>query len=203
MEKESVTTAEPPARQTMAVDIACVGFGPASAGFLTTLSRRLAAADLPPLESAASPGLPLQVLCYERADDAGFGVSGVVTRGRALRAAFPALDPAQIPMAAQVAAEKVVYLLDPIGASRRSAPLKAADGLLRVRPSVRQAQAFELPWAPEFLHKSGGLIFSMGQLMQWLAGQVMATGTVQVWPGTPVAEALVEGRAVRGVRLLD
>jgi len=43
----------------------------------------------------------------------------------------------------------------------------------------------------------------MGQLMQWLAGQIMATGTVQVWPGTPVAEALVEGRAVKGVRLLD
>ena len=28
-------------RQQMAVDIACVGFGPAAGGFLTTLSRKL------------------------------------------------------------------------------------------------------------------------------------------------------------------
>ena len=76
-------------RQSMAVDIACVGFGPAMAGFLTTLSRRLSSTEKPPLESAASPGLPLQVVCYERADDTGFGVSGVVTRGRGLRAGLP------------------------------------------------------------------------------------------------------------------
>ena len=203
MTTEHAPATEAPPRQQLAVDIACVGFGPAAAGFLTTLARRLSATDLPTLESLASPGLPLQVLCYERADDAGFGVSGVVTRGQALKTAFPDLDPAQIPMAAKVAAEKVVYLLDPIGASRRSAPLQAADRLLKLRPTVRAAHAFELPWAPDFLHKEGGFVFSMGQLMQWMAGQVMATGTVQVWPGTPVSEALVEGNAVRGVRLLD
>src|SRR5512144_55694 len=118
-------------RQSMAVDIACVGFGPAMAGFLTTLSRRLGAADRPPLESAASPGLPLQVVCYERADDPGFGVSGVVSRARGIRAAFPDLDAAQIPMAARVREEKVLYLLDPIGASRRSRPLRAADRAIR------------------------------------------------------------------------
>ena len=72
------------------------------------------------------PGMPPQVLCYERADDIGFGVSGVVTRARGLRATFPDLDPNEIPMAAPVTEEKVVYLLDPIGASRRS--LDAASG---------------------------------------------------------------------------
>src|SRR5512138_4045955 len=118
-------------RQSMAVDIACVGFGPAMAGFLTTLSRRLAAADRPPLESAASPGMPLQVVCYERADDTSFGVSGVVTRARGIRAALPDLDPSQIPMATRVANEKVLYLLDPVGASRRSAALRAADAAIR------------------------------------------------------------------------
>jgi electron-transferring-flavoprotein dehydrogenase len=189
----------------MAVDIACVGFGPATAGFLTTLSRRLAAADRPPLESAASPGMPLQVLCYERADDAGFGVSGVVTRGRAIRSTFPDLDAAQIPMAARVSEEKVLYLLDPIGASRRSRTLRAADRVIRAMRGVLrvEADAFALPWTPEFLHKDDGFIFSMGQLMQWMAGQVMSAGAVQVWPGTPVAEALVDGVVVRGVRLLD
>ena len=32
---------EVPERQTMDVDIVCVGFGPATGGFLTTLSRQL------------------------------------------------------------------------------------------------------------------------------------------------------------------
>ena len=192
-------------RQSMAVDIACVGFGPAMAGFLTTLSRRLAAADRPTLESAASPGMPLQVVCYERADDTSFGVSGVVTRARGIRAAFPDLDASQIPMAARVAKEKVLYLLDPVGASRRPATLRAADAAIRAaRFAFRyEEQAVELPYTPAFLHKQDGFVFSMGQLMQWMAGQVLASGTVQIWPATPVAEALVEGKAVKGVRLLD
>jgi electron-transferring-flavoprotein dehydrogenase len=192
-------------RQSMAVDIACVGFGPAMAGFLTTLSRRLSAADRPPLESAASPGLPLQVVCYERADDVGFGVSGVVTRARGIRSVFPDLDASQIPMAAPVAEEKVLYLLDPVGASRRSPALRAADAAIRAaRFALRyEEQAVELPWTPAFLHKDDGFVFSMGQLMSWMAGQVLSTGTVQIWPATPVAEALVEGAAVKGVRLLD
>ncbi len=66
----------------MDADIVCVGFGPATAGFLTTLSKQLVNADgTPAVESAVMPGMPPQVLCYERADDIGFGVSGVVTQG--------------------------------------------------------------------------------------------------------------------------
>lgn len=194
-----------PDRQSMQVDIACVGFGPATAGFLATLSRRLADADRPMLESAAMPGLPLQVVCYERADDAAFGVSGVVTRARGIRAAFPDLEPAQIPMAARVRDEQVLYLLDPLGASRRSAALKAADRAIRAAGfalGVRD-HALELPWTPAFLHKSDGLVLSIGQFMGWAGNQILASGAVQLWPGTPVGEALVEGRKVYGVRLLD
>src|ERR1019366_7621465 len=125
-------------RTAMDVDIACVGFGPAMGGFLTTLSRKL-----------------LQVICYERADDIGFGVSGVVTRARGIRATFPDLDPAQIPMAAPVSSEKLVYLLDPTGASRRSLALRAGDRLLRTfrRLLPVEHDAMELPFTPEFLHK--------------------------------------------------
>ena len=36
---------QPIDRQTMDVDIVCVGFGPATAGFLTTLSRQLVNPD--------------------------------------------------------------------------------------------------------------------------------------------------------------
>ena len=75
-------------------------------------------------------------------------------------------------MAAPVTSEKVAYLLDPIGASRRSAALRIADGLLRTfrwALPVRH-HAFELPWVPPFLRKHDGLVLSMGQFMQWVGG---------------------------------
>jgi len=81
-------------RQTMDVDIVCVGFGPAVGGFLNTLSKMLVDENgQPTFESQTTPGSPLQVICYERADDIGFGVSGVVTKARAIRETFPDLDP--------------------------------------------------------------------------------------------------------------
>jgi len=193
-------------RQRMEADIVCVGFGPATAGFLTTLSRQLVNADgTPAVESAVMPGLPPQVLCYERADDIGFGVSGVVTPARGIRASFPELDPRLIPMTATVSKEEVLYLLDPIGASRRSAALRVGDALIRAFKWALpfQDHALRLPWTPAFLHKHGGLVLSLGQFMQWVGAQVQSTGTVQIWPGTPVAEALCEQGKVLGVRLLD
>jgi electron-transferring-flavoprotein dehydrogenase len=193
-------------RQRMDADIVCVGFGPATAGFLATLSKQLVNPDgMPAVESAVMPGMPPQVLCYERADDIGFGVSGVVTRARGLRASFPGLDPKDIPMAAPVTEERVVYLLDPIGASRRSWPLRAADACIRAFSGLLpfEHEAVELPWSPPFLHKMDGLVLSMGQFMQWVGAQVQSTGAVQIWPGMPVAEALIEDHKVIGVRLLD
>jgi electron-transferring-flavoprotein dehydrogenase len=147
----------------MEVDIACAGFGPATAGFLTTLTRL--------------PDLPLQVICYERADDISFGVSGMVTRGRGIRASLPDLDISQIPMAAPVVAEKLVWLH-----GRRSV---------------------ELPYIPPFLHKGDGWVLSLGQFLQFVGGQLMGSGLVQIWPGSPVREAIVEDGRVRGVRLQD
>ncbi len=206
MTRELAQPASPIDRQRMDADIVCVGFGPATAGFLTTLSRQLLNPDgTPAVESAVLPGAPPQVLCYERADDIGFGVSGVVTRARGLRASLPDLDPKDIPMAAPVTEERVVYLLDPIGASRRSWPLRAADACLRAFRGLLplEHEGFELPWAPAFLHKTGGLVLSMGQFLQWIGAQVQGTGTVQIWPGTPVAEALIADQKVMGVRLID
>jgi electron-transferring-flavoprotein dehydrogenase len=196
----------PTDRQQMEVDIACVGFGPAMGGFLSALSRQLMNKDgTPRFESATAPGLPLQVLCYERADDIGFGVSGVVTRARGVRATFPELDPSEIPMAAPVTREKVLYLLDPIGASRRSAGLRMTDKLIHAfrRVLPYEEHALELPFTPDFLHKRGGLVLSIGQFNQWVGSHLMSTGTVQIWPGTPVAKALIEDDRVVGVRLLD
>src|SRR5664279_5351576 len=207
-ETKPLTTADQPAieRASIDVDIACVGFGPATGGFLTTLSRRLINEDgSPAIESKATPGMPLEVICYGRADDIGFGVSGVVTRARGIRASFPDLDPTQIPMAAPVVNEKVVYLLDPVGASRRSRALRAGDRCLRMFGKILGVtnDAFELPYTPSFLHKKDGLVLSIGQFNQWVGSQLMSSGTVQIWPGMPVSEALIENKRVLGVRLLD
>jgi len=202
MVTENATTDRP----CMEADIVCVGFGPATAGFLTTLSKGLVNPDgSPVVESAVVAGMPPQVLCYERGDDIGFGVSGIVTHGRALRRSFPDLDCAGIPMAAPVTDERMAYLLDPIGASRRSLALRAADVLIRgLKWALPVADhALTLPWTPAFLQKHGGLVLSMGQFMQWVGSQVQSSGMVQVWPGTPVSEALIEDNKVVGVRLLN
>ena len=168
-------------RQTIETDIACVGFGPAMGGFLTTLNRAwMEDPRDPAFESQVAPGLPLQVLCYERADDIAAGVSGVVTAARGIRASFPDLNPAEIPMAAPVKLERIFYLLDPIGASRRPFLMRAGDRVLRTLGStlgVRE-HAYELPWAPKFLHKTGGLVMSIGQFNQWVGTQLMSSGLV-------------------------
>jgi electron-transferring-flavoprotein dehydrogenase len=193
-------------RASMEVDIACVGFGPATGGFLSTLVKAWTEnpAD-PAFESKVAPGMPLQVLCYERADDISSGVSGVVTQAKSIRASFPELNPAEIPMAVPVKSERVMYLLDPIGASRRSFTLRMADKTLRLLgPLVGlKDHAFTLPWTPAFLNKHGGLVMSIGQFNQWVGSQLMATGLVQIWPGTPVSAPLFNGKKVEGVRLAD
>lgn len=135
-------------RQSMEVDIACTGFGPAMGGFLSTLTREWTEhPDDPAFQSKVAPGMPLQVLCYERADDIAAGVSGVVTRAQGISASFPGLDPSEIPMAANVTHERVLYLLDPTSASRRSALLRLGDLLLRLAGKLVgvRDQAFDLP----------------------------------------------------------
>jgi electron-transferring-flavoprotein dehydrogenase len=206
---ESKTAEESPAtqeRQRLDVDLVCVGFGPAMGGFQTTLSRQLVNSEGAPIrESAVAPGMPPQIVCYERADDLGFGVSGVVTRGRSIRLAFPDFDPAQIPLATPVIEEKVLYLLDPIGASRRSVSLRLIDRLIRASKWALplEEEAIALPYIPPFLSKHGGMVMSIGQFNQWVAAQLMSSGTVQVWPGMPVAQPLIEANRVVGVRLND
>src|ERR1019366_8191809 len=190
-------------RQTMEVDIACVGFGPAMGGFLTTLTREWGEhPDDPAFQSKVAPGMTLQVLCYERADDIAAGVSGVVTKARGIRSSFPTLNPDEILMAADVKKERVLYLLDPVGASRRSFPLRVADFFLNTIGHLFGVRddAFTLPWTPKFLHKRGGLVLSIGQFNQWVGSQLMASGLVQIWPGTPVSGPLFANRTVCGLR---
>ncbi len=188
-------------RQSLSADIVCAGFGPAAGGFLTTMVRGMTGPDgAPRFESRACPGMPLQLVAYERADGPGFGVSGVVSSARGIRASLPAIDSANIPMMAPVTDEKLVYLLDPHGAGRRGPLLRAADAALRF---IARDHAFESPFIPAFMEKRGGLVFSIGQFMQWLSQEIISSGLAQIWPGMPVAEPLLEGGRVVGVRLAD
>ena len=159
---------------------------------------------MPLLESSVMPGLPLQVVCYERADDIGFGVSGVVTRARSIRASFPgARSRRQSQWRARSSEEKVLYLLDPIGASRRSAGVKAWYRLLpRSTDSCRYNHALNSP-TPAFLHKQDGLVLSIGQFNQWVGSQLMASGLVQIWPGMPVAHRSSKETGSSGVQVAD
>ena len=179
-------------RMSMDVDIVCVGFGPAAGGFLSALNTYL----------TGSPDAPmLQVLCYERADDIGFGVSGVVTKARSIRQAFPEATVADIPMATAVRTEKLVYLLDPHGASRRTVGVQAIDTLAGA--FAGDLKGVELPYVPEFLHKKDGWILSLGQFNQWAGSQIMMGGAVQIWPASPVQAPLIEDDRVVGVQLAD
>jgi electron-transferring-flavoprotein dehydrogenase len=203
---ESTSTAPEIDRQTMEVDIACAGFGPAMGGFLTSLTQAWSESpEDPAFESRVAPGMPLQVLCYERADDISSGVSGVVTAAKGIRASFPDLNLAEIPMAVEVNSERVMYLLDPHGASRGSFTLRVVDSVLRfLGPLVgMENHAFTLPWTPAFLNKHGGLVLSIGQFNQWVGSRLMGSGLVQIWPGTPVSAPLIQGKKVKGLRLAD
>jgi len=194
-------------RHTMEADIVCVGFGPATGGFLTALSKHLLNPDgTPRIASRVAPGMPLQVLCYERADIAGAGVSGVVTLARGIKELLSEAELQQIPLATPVRREKTVYLLDPGGASRRSRALRAIDAVLRGTRALNpwwDADSVALPVDPPFMSKHGGWLLSVGQFNQWVAAQVMTSGAAQIWPGMPTAEPLIENGRVLGVRLAD
>ena len=77
-----------------------------------------------------------------------------MTRARGIRASFPDLDPSRIPMAVTVKQEKVVYLLDPVDASRRSATMHFGDGLIRSLGMAKD-HAVELPiFRPSCIRKA-------------------------------------------------
>ena len=99
--------------------------------------------------------------------------------------------------------EKVVYLLDPAGASRRS----AAHALRRRRDSRAWAWPKTTPWScptsrPSCTRTAASCCRSASSC-NTSAAELMASGAVQIWPGMPVQEALIEGGRVRGIRLTD
>jgi electron-transferring-flavoprotein dehydrogenase len=108
-------------------------------------------------------------------------------------------------MAARIEQEKLLYRLDPVGASRRPWTLRLADRLVRATRWLPwyEESAVSLPYIPPFLRKDGGFVLSIGQFIQWVGTQLMTSGTVAILPGSPVKGPLIEDDAVVGVRLVD
>jgi electron-transferring-flavoprotein dehydrogenase len=110
------------------------------------------------------------VVCYERADDIGFGVSGVVTRARGIRATLPDLDPSQIPMARPWWRRRSSTCSTPWAPA--AAPPRCGWRTARsARCGLHRDHGFELPYTPPFLHKHGGMVLSLGQFMQFVGGE--------------------------------
>ena len=194
-------------RAVMEADIAVAGFGPAAAGFLTTLAPKLAETKedgTPKYESRVMPGCPLQIQCFERADSTGFGVSGIVTKGEAIKASFPGVDlEKEIPGTVAVSKEKMAYLFDNVGASRRTFGTKFIDFCFKAGFFMKSGpSAKELPFIPRFMDKKPGYVMGMGSFMDWCSAKLMESG-LMVMAGQPVDGPLFDGDKVVGLRLAD
>ena len=149
-------------RLSMDVDIVCAGFGPAMGGFLTTLAPALAKHE----RTAASDLLRTRRrLGFRRVRGCDEGARHPAVLSRSGRVADP-------DGGAGAARRRCCTCSTRMGASRRSTPLRLADSIAR-RFAQDGLHAVELPYTPAFLHKSGGLVLSIGQFNQWVGEQLM------------------------------
>ena len=120
----------------MEVDIVCVGFGPATGGFLSTLAPKLPELVRCSRCSATSAPTTYRLRRLRRGDAA-----------RGIRSSFPDLDPSQIPMAAPVnAGEGAVPARPARREPARRCRCKLADTMIRA-VRTRRPRALELPYA--------------------------------------------------------
>ena len=122
-----------------------------------------------------NPGLAVCVV--EKGSEVGaHTLSGAVLEPRALKELFPDVDPGLIPLATPVAEDKFIFLLD-------------------------DAKSVAMPTPPQ-MHNEGKYIVSLGNVVRWLGQQAEELG-VEIYPGFPAAELLVEGGRVDGIATGD
>jgi electron-transferring-flavoprotein dehydrogenase len=156
-------------RQSMDVDIVCVGLRPGHGRVpdhaLAGPGERGRHAGV---ESRVMPGMPPQVICYERADDIGFGVSGVVTPGAASRRASPTStrpDPDGRPGARRrwsTCSTRSARAGAPRRCAGRRLSALLAMAAARARPRLRAAVHPAVP------AQARRLVLSIGQFNQWV-----------------------------------
>jgi len=159
---ERLILAEAPGDEAIPLDVLFVGAGPAG------LAGAIRLAQL-----AREAGTALEIGVLEKAAALGeHSLSGAVVDPRPLRALFPGLADAELPLAAPVRGERVYWLSE--------------RGRVRLPP-------------PPPMRNHGHFVASICEIVRWLGARAEELG-VNVFTGFPAASLLVRDRAVTGVR---
>ncbi|HVP38524.1 MAG TPA: electron transfer flavoprotein-ubiquinone oxidoreductase [Candidatus Saccharimonadales bacterium] len=163
-------------RESLEFDALFVGAGPAGLAGAIHLARLAAAHN----EAAGESGrrLPeLNIAVIEKGGEVGaHGISGAVMDPRGLAELLPDWRDRGCPV---------------------ESPVTSDDVLLLTR-----AGRFRLPVVPPPLQNHGNYVVSLGNLVRWMAQQAEALG-VNVFPGFPAQEPLLDGERLVGVRCAD
>src|SRR5258708_2717727 len=126
---------------------------------------------------AKAGGKTLNITVIEKAKEVGAHTcSGAVMDPKSLRELLPDFDAQGAPIESPVE-EDLMYFMT-------------------------KDEAVPVPFLPPSLRQHGNLIISLGQLVRWLGKQAEALG-INVFPGFPAVDALLEKDQVVGVRTGD
>ncbi|HYF00367.1 MAG TPA: electron transfer flavoprotein-ubiquinone oxidoreductase [Planctomycetota bacterium] len=126
---------------------------------------------------AKAAGQSLNITVIDKAREVGAHIcSGAVMDPKALRELIPDFQEKGAPLESPVEEDHVWFLTE--------------------------KEAVALPYLPPSLRQHGNFIISLGQMVRWLAKEAEAAG-VNVFPGFPAVDVLIEDGRVAGIRTGD
>ncbi len=164
------------ARESLDVDVLFVGGGPAGLAGAIRLRQALSAHNERAAQKGGKP-LDLSIALIDKGREIGsHAISGAVLDPRALRELYPGFEKDGCPLESPVTSDGVWFL------TRRG--------------------RIPLPIVPPPLRNHGNYVASLGKVVRWLAARAEAEG-VDLFPGFPATEPIIEGDRVAGVRTGD